>query len=65
MQNNDVIIIFRNNAELKITNVNWVAKAFEKSANLAKKEFAIIAEGLLATKLRNIHNKAELAIVLR
>jgi hypothetical protein len=35
--NNNVIIIFRNNAELKIINVNWITKAFGKSANLAKK----------------------------
>jgi hypothetical protein len=65
MQNGDVIIIFRNNAELKTTNVNWVAKTFEKSANLAKKELAIIVKGLLGTKLRNIYNEAELATVLR
>jgi hypothetical protein len=56
MQNNNVIIIFRNNAELKITNVNWVAKAFGKSANLAKKELAVITKDLLIIKLRNIYN---------
>jgi hypothetical protein len=37
----DVIIIFRNNAEPKITNVNWVAKVFGKSANLAKKNWLL------------------------
>jgi hypothetical protein len=42
MQNNDFIIIFRDNAESKTTNVNWVIKAFGKSANLAKKKLAII-----------------------
>jgi hypothetical protein len=65
MQNNDVIIIFQNNAEPKITNVDWVAKAFGKLANLAKKQLAIIAKGLLITKLRSIYNETELAIVLR
>jgi hypothetical protein len=65
MQNDNVILIFWNNAELKITNVNWVAKTFGKSANLAKKELVIITKSLLATKLRNIYSEAELAIVLR
>jgi hypothetical protein len=65
MLNNNMIIIFRNNAELKTTNVNWIAKAFGKSANLAKKELAIIAKGLSAIKLRNTYNKAELATILR
>jgi hypothetical protein len=65
MLNNDVVIIFRNNAEPKITNVNWVTKAFGKSANLAKKKLAVLAKNLSTTKLRNIYNKAELATVLR
>jgi hypothetical protein len=65
MLNGNVIIIFWNDAELKTTNVDWVAKAFGKSANLAKKELVILAKGLSVTKLRNIYNKAELATVLR
>jgi hypothetical protein len=64
MLNGNVVIIFRNDAEPKITNVDWVAKAFGKSANLAKKELAIMAKNLSVTKLRNIYNEAELAIVL-
>jgi hypothetical protein len=64
MLNDDVVIIFRNDAEPKITNVNWVTKAFGKSANLAKKKLAIIAKNLSITKLRNTYNEAELAIVL-
>jgi hypothetical protein len=65
MLNNNVIIIFRNNAELKTTNVDWVAKAFGESANLAKKKLAVITKNLSATKLRNTYNEAELAIILR
>jgi hypothetical protein len=45
--------------------VDWVTKAFEESANLAKKKLAVIAKGLLARKLRNIYDEPELATVLR
>jgi hypothetical protein len=41
MFNNNVIIIFRNDAEPKATNVDWVAKAFGKSANLTKKNWLL------------------------
>jgi hypothetical protein len=65
MLNGNVVITFRNDAEPKTTKVDWVIKAFGKSANLAKKKLAIIAKGLLIMKLRNIYNEAELATVLR
>jgi hypothetical protein len=40
-------------------------KTFRKIGQFSEKNLAIIAKGLSATKLCNIYNKAELAIVLR
>jgi hypothetical protein len=65
MRNNDVIIIFRNDANSKIQNTAWVTKAFGNSASISRKELAVLAKGLLAKKLRNAHDKADLAKILR
>jgi hypothetical protein len=65
MLNGDVIIIFRNDANSKIQNTAWVTKAFGDSASISRRELAVLAKGLLAKKLRNAHDKAGLAEVLR
>jgi hypothetical protein len=65
MRNNDVVVIFRNNADSKIQNTAWVTKAFGDSASIFRRELAVFAKGLSAKKLRNAHDKAGLAEVFR
>jgi hypothetical protein len=65
MLNNNVIIIFRNDANSKIQNTAWVTKAFGNSANISKRELAVLAKRLLAKKLRDAYDKAGLAKVFR
>jgi hypothetical protein len=65
MLNNDVIIIFRNNADFKTQNTAWITKAFGNSASISRRKLAIFAKELLAKKLRNAYDKAGLAEVFR
>jgi hypothetical protein len=65
MLNDDVVIIFRNDANFKIQNTAWVTKAFGDSASIFRKELAVLAKGLSVKKLRDAHDKAGLAEVLR
>jgi hypothetical protein len=64
MFSDNVIVTFQTDAEPKTQNTEWVTKAFGISASLLKRELAVIAKGLLAAKLRNIHDEAELATIL-
>jgi hypothetical protein len=65
MRNNDVIVIFRNDANSKTQNTAWVTKAFGDSASISRRELAVFAKRLSAKKLRNAHDKANLAEVFR
>jgi hypothetical protein len=65
MQNGDVVLIFRNNAESKIASTEWMAKAFGESASPLRRKLAIITKNLSTTKLRNIYDEIALADVLR
>jgi hypothetical protein len=65
MQNGDVVVTFEINADQKAQNTEWVVKAFGEMASIARKELAVIAKGLSASKLRNTHDEVELAAILR
>jgi hypothetical protein len=65
MRSGNVVIIFRNDADFKTQNTAWVTKAFGNSASISKRELAVLAKGLSAKKLRNAHDEAGLAEVLR
>jgi hypothetical protein len=65
IQNGDVVVIFETDVNQKAQNTEWVIKAFGETASIARRELAVIAKGLLASKLRNTHDEAELATILR
>jgi hypothetical protein len=65
MFNNNIIIIFWNDANSKIQNIAWVTKVFRDSASIFRRELAVFAKGLLAKKLRDAHDKAGLAKIFR
>jgi hypothetical protein len=65
MLNGNVVVIFRNDVNSKIQNTAWVTKAFGNSASISKRELAVFAKGLSAKKLRDAHDKADLAEIFR
>jgi hypothetical protein len=65
IRNGNIIIIFRNDADFKTQNTAWVTKAFGNSANISRRKLAVLVKGLSAKKLRNAHDKADLAKVFR
>jgi hypothetical protein len=65
MQSGDVVVTFEIDVDQKAQNTEWVVKAFGETASIAKKELAVIAKELLASKLRNTYDEAKLATILR
>jgi hypothetical protein len=65
MQGGDVVVTFRTDADQKAQNTERVTKAFGETANIARRELAVIAKELSAFKLRNTRDEAELAATLR
>jgi hypothetical protein len=66
LRSGDTIITFSNAArEMTAGNSTWVQAAFGTTATISRREVAVIAKGLPATKLRNHHDETQLAEALR
>jgi hypothetical protein len=65
MQSGDTVLTFIGNAEGFTKETAWVATAFGAQAQVKRREFTVIVKGIAASRLRNIHNPAELLIELK
>jgi hypothetical protein len=59
MPSGDTVLTFSRSADLYIGNTTWVEKAFGAEATVKRREFAVIAKGLLATRLREYYDPEE------
>ena len=60
MQSGDTVLTFIGNAEGFTKETAWVVTAFGAQAQVKRREFAVMVKGMLASRLRNIHDPAVL-----
>jgi hypothetical protein len=65
MRSGDTVLTFKGNAEGYTKNTTWVETAFGVRAEVKRREFAVIAKGLPASRLRGIQNPERLLIELQ
>ena len=61
----DTVLTFAQDAEGYTRDKTWVTKAFGPEATLRRREYAVIAKGLPASRLRQIHRPEELLKALQ
>jgi hypothetical protein len=65
MPSGDTVLTFTQNSETYITDTKWVETAFGAKAEVKRREFAVIAKGPPASRLRTIHNTKDLLYKLQ
>ena len=56
----DTVITFTDDATKYTEDTKWVEAAFGEKAELKTREFAVLAKGIPANRLRSIHNVADI-----